>query len=175
MMNEGLEVIEARLLFSLDAEQIGIVIHPQSIVHALVEMKDGSVLAQMAQADMRVPIACALAWPERIVSGADTLDLPALSPLEFQNFDQRRFPCAGLAMQAMDMGQAAVIALNAANEVAVDAFPHRRLAFNDIATLVALTLEKARHEPVNDIDAVLHIHETSHTLARECLQSLASH
>lgn len=171
MINKGLEVIEAQWLFSLAAEQVEIVIHPQSIVHALVELRDGSVLAQMAQADMRVPIACALAWPERIDSGAESLDWSSVSALEFKPLDERQFPCTALAAQAMAAGDSAVVALNAANEVAVDAFLNERLPFTGIAGLIASTLERAPKTAVKDLDAVLSMHDAACSIAREILQN----
>lgn len=171
MINKGLEVIEAQWLFSLTARQVEIVVHPQSIVHALVELRDGSVLAQMAQADMRVPIACALAWPERIDSGAEPLDWSLVSALEFRPLDERQFPCTALARQAMAAGSAAVIVLNAANEVAVDAFLNRRLSFTGIASLIASTLQRAPETAVKDLDAVLSIHDAACSIARQVLQN----
>ena len=165
MMNKGLEVIEAQWLFSLDAEQVKIIIHPQSIVHALVELADGSMLAHLAQSDMRVAIAGALAWPERISSGAEPLDLPGLGRLEFEPLDERRFPCVALAAQAMASGGSALIALNAANEAAVDAFLHNRLSFNGIAEVIARTLEKIPATPGDDLDAILALHDAAYAVA----------
>jgi len=139
-MNKGLEVIEARWLFGLDAADIAVWIHPQSIVHGLVQWQDGSTLAQMAQPDMRVPIAAALAWPRRIKSGAAPLTLPQTAPLEFREVEHARFPCLPLAYTALGMGAAAPAVLNAANEEAVGAFLAGKIAFTDIARVNEETL-----------------------------------
>ena len=140
MMNKGLEVIEARWLFDLPPERIEVLIHPQSIVHSLVEYADGSVIAQLSNPDMRVPIANALAYPERIESGAQSLDLTTSKNLSFEKPDLSRFPCLALAYAALRAGGAAPVVLNAANEVAVEAFLARRLAFTRIAGVIADTL-----------------------------------
>jgi len=137
MMNKGLEVIEARWLFDVAPERIEVLIHPQSIVHALVEYADGSVIAQLSNPDMRVPIANALAHPERIESGAESLDLASIRSLSFEKPDLARFPCLGLAYDALRAGGTAPAVLNAANEVAVEAFLARRLAFTEIAGVIA--------------------------------------
>jgi len=122
MMNKGLEIIEAHWLFGLPAERIEVVVHPQSIVHSMVEYEDGSILAQLGQPDMRTPIACALAWPERVDSGVAPLDLTMVGRLEFERPDPRRFPCLELARRALAAGGTAPAILNAANEEAVAAF-----------------------------------------------------
>ena len=140
MMNKGLEVIEARWLFGVDAERIEVVIHPQSIVHSLVEYVDGSVIAQLSNPDMRVPIAHALAHPERITSGARPLDLAAMKNLSFERPDHQRFPCLPLAYAALRAGGAAPAALNAANEVAVEAFLAGRLPFTAIPGVIEGTM-----------------------------------
>ncbi len=141
MMNKGLEVIEARWLFELGPERIEVLIHPQSIVHSLVEYVDGSVIAQLSNPDMRVPIAHALAYPQRIASGARPLDLAAMSDLSFERPDCQRFPCLPLAYAALRAGGSAPAALNAANEVAVQAFLAGRLPFSAIARVIEATLE----------------------------------
>ena len=140
MMNKGLEVIEARWLFDVEAERIEVVIHPQSIVHSLVEYVDGSVIAQLSNPDMRVPIAHALAYPERIASGARPLDLAAMKNLSFERPDHQRFPCLPLAYAALRAGATAPAALNAANEVAVQAFLAGRLPFTAIPGVIEATL-----------------------------------
>lgn len=140
MMNKGLEVIEAARFFQMPADKIDVVIHPQSIVHALVQYCDGSVLAQMGQPDMRTPIANALAWPARIGSGVGPLDLTAVGQLEFSAPDPLRFPCLPLAIQALHAGAAATAILNAANEVAVTAFLTDQLRFDHIAGVIEETL-----------------------------------
>ncbi len=155
MMNKGLEVIEARWLFDLPPECIEVLIHPQSIVHSLVEYADGSVIAQLSNPDMRVPIAHALAWPERIESGARVLDLSLVGNLSFERPDAARFPCLQLAYAALRAGGAAPAVLNAANEVAVDAFLAGRLQFTGIAAVIADTLEALPGGPAEDLAAVM--------------------
>lgn len=147
MMNKGLEVIEAHWLFGLASERIEVVVHPQSVVHSMVEYEDGSVLAQLGHPDMRTPIAHALAWPRRMASGAAFLDFCRLPPLEFQAPDFDRFPCLRLAFAALAAGGTAPAILNAANEAAVHAFLERRIRFTDIARVVEHVQERvARHE-----------------------------
>jgi len=155
MMNKGLEVIEARWLFDVPASAIEVVIHPQSIVHSLVEYVDGSLIAQLSNPDMRVPIAYALGYPERIASGARPLDLAALKELSFERPDERRFPCLRLAYRALERGGSAPAVLNAANEVAVDAFLAGRLSFTGIARVIADTLDAVPAAPTADLDAVM--------------------
>jgi len=141
LMNKGLELIEARWLFDLDPSELDVLIHPQSVVHALVEMKDGSVLAQLSATDMRLPIQYALTWPERRDSGLPGLDLAALGRLEFRRVDERRFPLFTLARQALSAGGSVPVALNAANEVAVAAFLEKRVLFGDIPAVVAKVMD----------------------------------
>ncbi|HWM43275.1 MAG TPA: 1-deoxy-D-xylulose-5-phosphate reductoisomerase [Burkholderiales bacterium] len=155
MMNKGLEVIEARWLFDLPAERIEVVIHPQSVVHALVEYADGSVIAQLSNPDMRVPIANALAYPERIDSGAQTLDLASIRSLSFEKPDLVRFPCLQLAYAALRAGGTAPAVLNAANEVAVEAFLAGRLRFTGIAEVSAETLEAVPARAAEDLGEIL--------------------
>jgi len=155
MMNKGLEVIEARWLFDVAPERIEVLIHPQSIVHSLVEYQDGSMIAQLSNPDMRVPIAHALAWPERIDSGAKSLDLAAIKSLSFEKPDLNRFPCLGLAYQALRTGGTAPAVLNAANEVAVEAFLERRLPFTGIAGVISSTLEAVAARPAHDLESIL--------------------
>jgi len=142
MMNKGLELIEACHLFDLAESQINVVIHPQSIIHSLVEYCDGSFLAQMGSPDMRTPIAHALAYPNRISAGVESLDLYQLSSLEFIKPDLKKFACLKLAREAMQSGQAASITLNAANEVAVEAFIKQQVSLTDIALINAQVLDK---------------------------------
>ena len=142
MMNKGLEVIEAHWLFGVSADEIQVVIHPQSVIHSLVEYVDGSVLAQMGNPDMRTPIAHALAWPRRIAAGVAPLDLFDVARLEFEPPDDLRFPCLRLAFEALRSGGAAPAVLNAANEVAVQAFLERRIGFTDISRLIETSLER---------------------------------
>lgn len=143
MMNKGLEVIEACWLFDVDDDKIQVVIHPQSTIHSMVSYSDGSVLAQLGQPDMRTPIACSLAWPERMESGVESLDLFEIASLDFDRPDFDRFPCLRLAYEAHQVGGFASIALNAANEIAVDAFLKGRIKFTDIPLVIENTLAQA--------------------------------
>ncbi len=155
MMNKGLEVIEARWLFGAPREAIDVVIHPQSVVHSLVEYVDGSVLAQLGHPDMRTPIAQALAYPERVDAGVAHLDLAALAALSFEAPDYARFPCLRLAFDALAADGTAPAVLNAANEVAVAAFLAGRIRYTDIAAACAQTLSGAAVRPVATIDDAL--------------------
>lgn len=154
MMNKGLEVIEARWLFDADPGMIEVVIHPQSVVHSLVEYQDGSVLAQLGNPDMRTPIAHALAYPQRIASGADFLELAAVGTLQFEPVDTGRFPCLRLAYEALRAGPSSVIALNAANEVAVEEFLQRRIGFLDIPRVIETVLARVPHRQIAGLEAV---------------------
>ena len=142
LMNKGLELIEACRFFGMSPQQVEIVIHPQSVVHSMVEYRDGSVLAQLSNPDMRIPIAHALAWPERIDSGARAIDLLEMAQLDFSAPDRDRFPCLDLAYEAAATGGTAPAILNAANEVAVEAFLDRRIGFTDIAGIIAGVLSE---------------------------------
>jgi 1-deoxy-D-xylulose-5-phosphate reductoisomerase len=155
LMNKGLELIEACRLFGVAPAQVEVVIHPQSVVHSMVEYADGSVLAQLANPDMRVPIAHALAWPERIDSGAAPIDLVATARLDFAAPDLGRFPCLRLAYEAAAAGGTAPAVLNAANEVAVAAFLERRIGFTDIARVIAAVRERVPAGPDGTLEAVL--------------------
>lgn len=155
MMNKGLEVIEAHWLFGVAAERIDVVIHPQSVIHSMVEYVDGSVLAQLGNPDMRTPIAHALAYPERIGAGVAPLDLYAIARLTFEPPDLKRFPCLALAYRALQAGGAAAAVLNAANEEAVAAFLDRRLAFGEIARVIEASLERVVDRRVDTLDAAI--------------------
>ncbi len=155
MMNKGLELIEAHWLFNCPPEKLEVVIHPQSVIHSMVRYRDGSVLAQLGNPDMRTPIAYCLGLPERIDSGVGELDFGALSALTFQKPDFDRFPCLKLAYQAMNAGGAAPCVLNAANEVAVAAFLDKRIKFTDIAKVVAHCLAKGFLDGRHDIEGLL--------------------
>jgi 1-deoxy-D-xylulose-5-phosphate reductoisomerase len=155
MMNKGLEVIEAHWLFNASAEDINVVIHPQSVIHSLVQYIDGSVLAQLGNPDMRTPIAYGLAYPERIDAGVEPLDLFKIAQLNFVVPDFDRFPCLDLAYQALRTGGTAPSLINAANEVAVDAFLNRRIAFLDIPRLIANVLAALPSFEVRSLDDVL--------------------
>jgi 1-deoxy-D-xylulose-5-phosphate reductoisomerase len=155
MMNKGLEVIEARWLFDVPAERIEVLIHPQSIVHSLVEYVDGSVIAQLSNPDMRVPIAHALAHPERIASGARPLDLTAMKNLSFERPDHQRFPCLQLAYEALRAGGTAPAVLNAANEIAVEAFLAGRLPFTAIPRVIEGTLQSIGSTEAESLSQIL--------------------
>jgi 1-deoxy-D-xylulose-5-phosphate reductoisomerase len=157
MMNKGLELIEARYLFGLPSGQIDVLIHPQSVVHSLVEFVDRSVLAQLGSPDMRIPIAYALAWPERIDTPAQRLDLAAIARLDFETPDLERFPALRIAREALEAGGAAPVILNAANEVAVASFLAGRLRFTDIAGFAERALARSDFAPPHSIEEVLEI------------------
>ena len=155
MMNKGLEVIEACKLFEKNIEDVEVVIHPQSIIHSLVAYPDGSMLAHLAYPDMRVPIAHALAWPQRITSGVNVMDLTEMGPLEFTRPDQNRFPCLRLAYQALESAESATTVLNAANEVAVESFLKTEIRFTDIPIVIDDALQHLEHEEVDELEIVL--------------------
>ena len=155
MMNKGLELIEAHWLFNCPPEKLEVIIHPQSVIHSMVRYRDGSVLAQLGNPDMRTPIAYCLGLPERIDSGVGELDFGALSALTYQEPDFDRFPCLKLAYQAMNAGGAAPCVLNAANEVAVAAFLDKRIKFTDIAKVVAHCLAQDFSNGLHDIEGLL--------------------
>jgi len=155
MMNKGLEVIEACWLFDTAPAQVDVVIHPQSVIHSMVQYVDGSVLAQLGNPDMRTPIAYSLAWPERCASGVDTLDLFRVRQLDFEEPDYTRFPCLRLAKEAMAAGGTAPAILNAANEVAVAAFLDEAIGFTDIPRLVEGALSRVTAHAADDLETVL--------------------
>jgi len=173
MMNKGLEVIEAHWLFEAAPAQIEVVVHPQSVVHSMVEYRDGSVLAQLGHPDMRTPIAHALAWPGRMASGASFLDFFGLGPLEFQAPDFGRFPCLRLAFAALEAGGTAPAILNAANEVAVRAFLERRIRFTDIAPAVERALERVAPRAADTLAPILEDDARARAVADEWLVARA--
>jgi 1-deoxy-D-xylulose-5-phosphate reductoisomerase len=170
LMNKGLEVIEATLLFDLPETQVSVVVHPQSLVHSLVEYADGSLLAQMGAPDMRTPIAHALAWPERVVSGVQSLDLSLVGRLEFEPPDHVRFPSLGLARAAARAGGTAPALLNAANEVAVQAFLEERLNFTGICTVIDKVLQRLDTRPVKELEDVLDADAAARRLANALIE-----
>ena len=171
MMNKGLELIEAGWLFGLPMEQIEVLLHPQSIIHSLVEYEDGSVLAQMGNPDMRIPISHALGWPQRITSGAGQLDLQAVGTLQFEAPDSDRYTCLGLATADWQTGDTAPVILNAANEVAVQAFLERRIGFTAIHTVIRETLEKCVLHDVDSLQTILADDSAARAVALECIGS----
>ena len=173
MMNKGLEVIEARWLFAAPPERIEVVVHPQSVIHSMVEYQDGSVLAQLGHPDMRTPIAHALAWPRRLASGTAFLDFTRLGPLEFQAPDHARFPCLKLAFAALAAGGTAPAILNAANEAAVQAFLDRRIRYTDIAVVVEWTLERVASREVDTLATILADDARARTMAGEWIGARA--
>ncbi len=170
LMNKGLELIEASVLFAMKPEKIDVLIHPQSIVHSLVEYVDGSMLAQLGNPDMRTPIAFALGWPARIASGVESLDLVQLSRLEFEAPDEIRFPCLRLARQAAVAGASAPAALNAANEVAVAAFLDGQLRFAEIARVIDEVLQAHELSPVDTLEAVMQVDKWARDHAMQVTQ-----
>ena len=155
MMNKGLELIEACWLFGISEVDVEIVLHKQSIIHSMVAYNDGSVLAQMGNPDMRTPIAHALAWPERIASGVEPLDLIKVSQLDFQVADENRFPCLALARESFRQGGTSTAILNAANEVVVESFLNHRIKFIDIPTLIEDTLQHVDAHSADSLDIIL--------------------
>jgi 1-deoxy-D-xylulose-5-phosphate reductoisomerase len=174
MMNKGLEVIEAHWLFGARRDQIEVVIHPESVVHSLVEYLDGSVLAQLGNPDMRTPIAQALAWPERVTAGVALLDLAQIGTLHFTAPEPGRFPCLGLACEALLAGGSAPATLNAANEVAVAAFLDRGIGFLDIAAVCAEALARLPARSVASLEDALEADRVGRALARQLLGRLVS-
>jgi len=172
MMNKGLEVIEAHWLFNVSQDLIEVVIHPQSIVHSMVSYADGSILAQLGNPDMRTPIAHCLAWPERIDSGVEPLDIFDVAKLEFEKPDLQRFPCLKLCYQAMQTGGSASIALNAANEIAVEAFLQKKIAFTAIAELIDSVLNKITITDANTLDEILTADQSARELAQSHINNL---
>ena len=170
LMNKGLEVIEATLLFGLPETQVNVVVHPQSVVHSLVEYADGSMLAQLGAPDMRTPIAQALAWPERFASGVQSLDLIAIGQLDFEPPDHVRFPSLTLARAAARAGGTAPTVLNAANEVAVQAFLDRRLNFVGISTVIDKVLQRLHASPVNTLGDVLEADAAARRMAVDMIE-----
>ena len=169
LMNKGLEIIEAHWLFGIESGRIQVLLHPQSLVHSMVEMRDGSVICQMGTTDMRGPILYSLTYPDRWDSPLPRLDLAAAPPLEFYEPDSQRFPCLGLALEALEAGGTATVALNAANEVAVAAFLAGRVRFFDIPRTIEKVLEKHAPIPADSLGVILHADEEARRWAEEIL------
>ena len=170
LMNKGLEVIEAHWLFNAKPSQIDVVVHPQSIIHSMVEYVDGSVLAQLSNPDMRIPIAYALAYPNRIESGVASLNLLEIGKLEFEAPDKKRFPCLQLAYDALQLGGTAPAILNAVNEVAVAAFLANKIHFLEIASLITSALNIIKIDPVNSIEQLIAADNEARRFALGCLR-----
>jgi len=173
LMNKGLEVIEAHWLFGAPPERIQVVVHPQSVIHSLVQYVDGSVLAQLGNPDMRTPIAHALAWPERMASGVAPLDLFEVARLDFEPPDTHRFPCLALAFRAIEGGGGLPAVLNAANEVAVAAFLDGRLGFTAIPRVIEGVMERLGAQEVTDLDSLFDIDRQARRLAGEAVERLS--
>ncbi len=169
MMNKGLELIEACWLFDVPHYDVDIVLHPQSIIHSMVAYSDGSVLAQMGLPDMRTPIANALGWPDRIVSGVEPLDLVQVSQLNFEQADENRFPCLRLARQAVEQGGTSMAILNAANEIAVQAFLQRDIAFTQIAELIENTMNHVQSRQTDNLQEILQDDRKARTYTQQTI------
>ncbi len=174
MMNKGLELIEACLLFSMPPEAIQVVIHPQSIIHSMVDYVDGSVLAQMGNPDMRTPIAHALAWPARFDSGVAPLDIFKVARMDFERPDLERFPCLGLAVEAVSAGGLMPAVLNAANEIAVQAFLDEKIRFTDIARVIAASMREFTPLPADSLAAVLQADAEARAAAERIVNGMAA-
>ncbi len=174
LMNKGLEVIEAHWLFGFDADQIGIVVHPESVVHSMIELVDGSVISQMGVTDMRHAIQYALTYPERHACDLPPLDLTSLSALHFESPDLERFPCIALAYRALREGGTLPAAMNAANEEAVQAFIDERICLTDIAKIIEGVMDQHQTEPVTDLATVLKADSTARVVARQEIEKFAT-
>lgn len=172
LMNKGLEVIEAHWLFNAAPEQIEVVVHPQSVIHSMVEYIDGSVLAQLGNPDMRTPIAYALAYPARISAGVASLNLLEIAKLEFEAPDIQRFPCLQLAFDALHIKGTAATVLNAANEIAVAAFLNRQIRFLDIPRLIAAAMRAIESQPVESIEQLMAVDEEARSFAKAWVQKI---
>ena len=169
LMNKGLEVIEAHWLFNAAPNQIEVIVHPQSVIHSMVEYIDGSILAQLGNPDMRTPIAYALAYPQRIDSGVASLNLLEIAKLTFEAPDTKRFPCLQLAYNALELGGTAPAILNAVNEVAVAAFLNKQIHFLDIAKMIATALDQIPAEPVQSLEQLIAIDERARRFAEDAI------
>ncbi len=173
LMNKGLELIEAYWLFDMELSNIDVVIHPQSVIHSMVTYNDGSVLAQLGNPDMRTPIAHSLAWPDRIDSGVEPLNIFDVAKLDFEKPDLQRFPCLRLCYEAVKTGGSATVVLNAANEIAVSAFLDGKIGFTDIAKLIEKTLDEASiSEDISSLEKILQADEAARVITNECILAL---
>jgi 1-deoxy-D-xylulose-5-phosphate reductoisomerase len=172
MMNKGLEMIEACLLFNMTPDQIQVVIHPQSVIHSMVDYVDGTVLAQMGNPDMRVPIAHSLAWPERFESGVEPLDIFEVRRMDFQEPNLERFPCLRLAYEAINAGGIMPTVLNAANEIAVDAFLNERVRFTDIPVIIERCMQQFEVKPADSLEIILDVDKQARNLSNKIIDEL---
>ncbi len=174
MMNKGLEMIEACLLFDMKPEQIQVVIHPQSVIHSMVDYVDGTVLAQMGNPDMRVPIAHSMAWPERFDSGVDPLNIFEVGRMDFQEPNLERFPCLRLAYEAINAGGIMPTVLNAANEIAVEAFLDERVRFTDIPVIIERCMKKFEVKAADTLEIILDMDQQARIAAKQVIEELNS-
>lgn len=172
MMNKGLEMIEACILFSMSPEQIQVVIHPQSVIHSMVDYVDGTVLAQMGNPDMRIPIAYSLAWPDRFESGAEPLNIFDVARMDFEEPDLARFPCLRLAYQAITAGGIMPTVLNAANEIAVDAFLNERIRFTEIPLIIERCMEKFEVKNADSLETILEVDQQARLTSTQLIGQL---
>jgi 1-deoxy-D-xylulose-5-phosphate reductoisomerase len=172
MMNKGLEMIEACLLFNMTPEQIQVVIHPQSVIHSMVDYVDGTVLAQMGNPDMRIPIAHSMAWPERFDSGVEPLNIFDVGRMDFQEPNLERFPCLRLAYEAINAGGIMPTVLNAANEIAVDAFLNERVRFTDIPVIIERCMKQFDVKPADSLEIILDVDKEARKLSNQIIDEL---
>jgi len=173
MMNKGLEMIEACILFAMRPDQIQVVIHPQSIIHSMVDYVDGTVLAQMGNPDMRVPIAYSMAWPERFDSGVDPLNIFDVRRMDFEEPNLERFPCLRLAYEAINKGGIIPTVLNAANEIAVEAFLNEQVRFTDIPVIIERCMEKFDAKPASTLAIILEADQQARQVSQQIITELA--
>jgi len=173
MMNKGLEMIEACILFAMTPDQIQVVIHPQSVIHSMVDYVDGTVLAQMGNPDMRIPIAYSMAWPERFDSGVEPLNIFDVRRMDFQEADLERFPCLRLAYQAINSGGIMPTVLNAANEIAVEAFLNEQIRFTDIPVIIERSMEKFVVKPASTLEIILETDQQARVIAHKIIVELS--
>ncbi len=172
MMNKGLEMIEACILFAMKPDQIQVVIHPQSVIHSMVDYVDGTVLAQMGNPDMRVPIAYSMAWPERFDSGVEPLNIFDVRRMDFEEPNLERFPCLRLAYEAINKGGTLPTVLNAANEIAVEAFLNEQVRFTDIPVIIERCMEKFEVRPANSLDIILETDQQARLVSQHIITEL---
>jgi 1-deoxy-D-xylulose-5-phosphate reductoisomerase len=172
MMNKGLEMIEACILFAMKPDQIQVVIHPQSIIHSMVDYIDGTVLAQMGNPDMRVPIAYSMAWPERFESGVEPLNIFDVRRMDFEEPNLERFPCLRLAYKAIDLGGIMPTVLNAANEIAVEAFLNEHIRFTDIPLIIEQCMDKFEIRPASSLEIILDIDNQARVISKQIINKL---
>jgi 1-deoxy-D-xylulose-5-phosphate reductoisomerase len=173
MMNKGLEMIEACILFAMTPDQIQVVIHPQSVIHSMVDYVDGTVLAQMGNPDMRIPIAYSMAWPERFDSGVEPLNIFDVRRMDFQEADLKRFPCLRLAYQAINSGGIMPTVLNAANEIAVEAFLNEEIRFTDIPVIIERSMEQFVVKPASTLEIILETDQQARVVAQKVIVELS--